>query len=88
MTTHAHLLPVLQEGALETDIERLLLEGGRLEEAGDFAGAAETFTRAIELDPLNAAAHHRRGWARAHLGDLKGELADWSKAIEIGRAHV
>ncbi len=83
MTTHAHLLPVLQEGALETGIERLLLEGGRLEEAGDFTGAAETFTRAIERDPLNAVAHHRRGWARAHLGDLKGEIADWSKAIEL-----
>ena len=96
MANNRHSLPVLQEGALETErgaeprpeIERLLQEGGRLEGSGDFAGAVASFTRVIELDPRNATAHHRRGWARAHQGDLTGELEDWSKTIDLDPAFA
>ena len=58
-------------------------EGRQCCERGDFPRAIECFARAIEQDPKNALAYHRRGWARAHLGDIEGELADWSRAIEI-----
>ncbi|HLG41876.1 MAG TPA: tetratricopeptide repeat protein, partial [Planctomycetota bacterium] len=50
---------------------------------GDYQRAVDLFSRAIALDPQQADAYHRRGWARAHLGDLEGELSDWTRAIEL-----
>lgn len=48
-----------------------------------FQQAIECYDRVLNLDPGNSIAWHHRGWAKAHLGDIKGELADWNKAIEL-----
>lgn len=61
----------------------LIEEGDSLQKSGFFEGAIESYTKAIELNPENAHAYHKRGWARAHLGDIAGEFEDWSKAIEL-----
>ncbi|MBI4616076.1 MAG: tetratricopeptide repeat protein [Planctomycetes bacterium] len=50
---------------------------------GDFTGAIEDYTRAIELDPKNAGAHDGRGNARTQQGDLAGAIEDFTRAIEI-----
>lgn len=48
----------------------------------DFYSAIEHYSAAIELDPENAELYHKRGWSKAHVGDIQGELEDWTKAIE------
>lgn len=48
----------------------------------DFYSAIEYYTAAIEMDIKNAELYHKRGWSKAHIGDIKGELEDWTKAIE------
>lgn len=73
------------EEAQETKalVQRLMEEGARCYDSGDFSRAIASFTEVIEHDPANASAYYWRGWARAHVGDIQGEQEDWSKAIEL-----
>jgi tetratricopeptide (TPR) repeat protein len=52
-------------------------------QAGDLSGAAESYSKAVEVDQKFAAALHFRGKARAGLGDLKAGISDHTKAIRI-----
>ncbi|HTU88745.1 MAG TPA: tetratricopeptide repeat protein [Gemmataceae bacterium] len=58
-------------------------KGTLLMRQGDFDGAIDAFTRAIELDPRFASAYCNRGLARIDKGDFDGAIADSSKAIEL-----
>lgn len=51
--------------------------------AWDWAQADTRLRRAIELDPQNAAAHHRFGWLRAIGGDLDGGLTELRRAEQL-----
>ena len=68
--------------------ESLLLieEGDRLQSLNDFLGSINAYSSAIEKDPFNAYTYYKRSWSRAQTGDIKGELEDWEKAIEINPA--
>ena len=68
----------------ETDVlQSLMLEGDNYQKNCDFLQAIQCYDTVIERDPLNAGAHHKRGWSKAHLGDIQGELEDWTKAVEL-----
>ncbi len=51
-------------------------------EAGNYQGAIDDYTKAIEINPQNAIAYNNRGIARFKLGDYQGSSADYTKAIE------
>ncbi|WAL60393.1 tetratricopeptide repeat protein [Thermocoleostomius sinensis] len=51
--------------------------------SGDYAGAIDQFTQAIELDPDFAPAYGSRGLVRAASGDMEGAILDYSRAIEL-----
>ncbi|MCX8071647.1 MAG: hypothetical protein N3C12_04245 [Candidatus Binatia bacterium] len=82
VTRNERLQPPQGERA-RSNVEELWEEATRREVANDFAGAVMCWTQVIALDPCNPIAYHRRGWARAQLGDLQGEIEDWSTAIEL-----
>ncbi len=75
----------------EIKTAQLMKEGDNFLKKLDFRQAVNKYTEAIELDTyppsggLSEASvvYHKRGWAKAHLGDIKGELDDWNKAIEL-----
>ena len=50
---------------------------------GDFNGAIEDYTKAIEIDPNDAMAYNNRGNAKHELSDYHGAIEDYTKAIEI-----
>ena len=52
-------------------------------QTGDFRGAAESYGKAIEIDPKFAAAFYFRGNAYAALNDLKAAISEHTKAIRI-----
>ena len=49
---------------------------------GDYYGAISDFTKAIEINPSEAA-YYNRGWNKQKLEDYYGAIADYTKAIEI-----
>lgn len=50
---------------------------------GDFAGAKNSFTRAIELDRLYADAYRGLGMTDLELKDYEGSYHAWLKAVDI-----
>ena len=50
---------------------------------GDYRGAIEAYTKAIQADSLNFAAWFHRGTAHEHLGELEPAIADYDRAIQI-----
>lgn len=64
------------------EIKLLIESGDRYLDTKDFYTAIDCYTAAIELAPANAILYHKRGWAKAYTGDIKGELEDWNMAIE------
>ena len=50
---------------------------------GDFDGAMADFTKAIKLNPKDAAAYEGYGGVKAIKGDLDGAIADFSKAVQL-----
>lgn len=52
-------------------------------ELGDFAGAVQDFTTAIQGDPKNAFAYNNRAWARQNLGRFDEAIADYDEAIRL-----
>jgi len=68
--------------------KQLINEGVARYEKGDLDGAIADYTKAIELDPRNAAAYNNRGAARKNKGDVDGAIADYDKAIELDPRYV
>jgi tetratricopeptide (TPR) repeat protein len=60
-----------------------LEEGMARHQTGDFRGAAESYSKAIEIDPKIAVAFHFRGNAYSALGDAKAAISEYTKAIRI-----
>jgi len=67
------------------------------ESEGDFAGAADEYTKAIESDPSYAEAYYDRANALRHLSninstsypdDTKSAIADYTKAIELSPDYL
>ena len=52
-------------------------------EQGNYQGAINDFTKAIENNPQERYAYLNRGVAKAKLEDYQGAVADHTKAIEI-----
>jgi tetratricopeptide (TPR) repeat protein len=50
---------------------------------GDFEGAAEAFTGAVELDPRYGPAYHNRGFAHFQAGDWQQAKGDFDRAIAL-----
>ena len=53
-------------------------------EAGNYQGAINDFTKALEINPQNADAYYNRGIARGLVNDLEGACRDWRKAADFG----
>ncbi len=60
-----------------------LEDGMARHQTGDFRGAAESYSKAIAIDPKLAAAFHFRGNAYTALGDRKAAISEYTKAIRI-----
>ena len=60
-----------------------LSEAGNLYYKGDFNGAVQHCTQAIELDASNATAYSIRGAIYYRLNDFNSALADYNKAISF-----
>ena len=58
-------------------------EGGAKLDGGDVAGAIESYSRAIELDPNLAKAYCDRGLAKDRFHDTQGTTEDCGKALEL-----
>lgn len=54
-------------------------------EAGNIQAAIADYSRAIELDPKNAAPYNNRGNAKYKNGDKKGAIKDLNRAAELFR---
>ena len=50
---------------------------------GDYTGAFEDFSKAIELTPASALAYNNRGLSRVKTEDFDGAVNDFSKAMEL-----
>ena len=50
---------------------------------GDFRGAIQDFTKAIDINPNDANAYYYRGLAKSDLDDFRGAIQDFTKAIDI-----
>jgi tetratricopeptide (TPR) repeat protein len=57
-------------------------------DAGDQAKAIECFTRAIDINPCDAASHFHRGMALQKLQHWEAALASYDKAIALTPDHV
>jgi uncharacterized membrane protein len=49
----------------------------------DFIGAAEAFTKAVEMDSRYGPAYHSRGFAYYHAGEYLQAKSDFDRAIEL-----
>lgn len=57
--------------------------GKVLFDKSDFAGAIDSFSKAIELKPAWAEPYFRRGYARRMHGELNAAVQDFDKATEL-----
>jgi tetratricopeptide (TPR) repeat protein len=66
-------------------VEAVLVSGQAAEKAksGDYSGAAEATTRAIDLWPQNAWLYARRGEYRYQLRDYAGAVTDLDQALQL-----
>jgi|GEM_PF-1802541 len=56
--------------------------------AGQFAAAADTFTRILAADPKSSMGYHFRGNAYDNLGDRQKAIKDWIQAARLGDASL
>jgi tetratricopeptide (TPR) repeat protein len=57
--------------------------GRRLWREQRYRDAANSFARALDLDPASAVAHNNLGWAREEAGDESGALYHYGCAVEL-----
>ncbi len=72
----------MQVSFAETD-QGYYIEAGVKYQAGDYKGAIELYTKAIELNPELAVAYNNRAAAEVRLQRYEAALKDYDKAIEI-----
>src|SRR5208282_1749548 len=84
-TVFAGLVFLLTVSAFAADrrTERALKEGLRLEAAGQFASAEQSFTEVIAQDPSEGTAYLHRGRVRLLTGRAKEALEDSDAAIRL-----
>jgi Flp pilus assembly protein TadD len=63
--------------------EECLKQGISKTERGDFIGAIQAYTQAIQLDANYAWAYGNRGVLRAQQGDSAGALKDYESAAKL-----
>ncbi len=51
---------------------------------GDFKGAIDDYSKAIELDSTNGKVYYDRGILKDHVGDKIGACQDWKKSRKLG----
>ena len=56
--------------------------------SGDYSGAIEDCSKAIELNPENAIAYYNRGGAKLRQENYRGAIEDYSKVIELNPEFV
>src|SRR6476646_3080895 len=52
-------------------------------DAGNYQGAIDNFTQALQLNPKDADAYYNRGYARHVLGKYQEAIADYTEAIRL-----
>ena len=57
--------------------------GNKKFDEGDYQGAIDDYSKAIELDLKNINAWSYRGAAKIRLEDYQGAIDDYSKALEL-----
>lgn len=65
------------------DVVRLIQEAIDRSEEGDYDGAVELLTRAVETDSTNPQAYHERAMALANLDRDHEAVADFEKALAL-----
>lgn len=73
--------PVVPVRSAEADA--LFEQAFAKQEAGNFQGAIEDYTRAIQLNPNDAIAYNNRGNAYLDLNSPQTAIADYNRAIQI-----
>jgi tetratricopeptide (TPR) repeat protein len=64
--------------------DRIILEVGiSRHEFGDYKGAIEAYTMAIEINPEFSLAYNNRGISKSALGDDRGAIEDFTRSLEI-----
>ncbi|MEQ8762828.1 MAG: DUF3352 domain-containing protein, partial [Planctomycetota bacterium] len=58
--------------------------GQSLQASGDLKGAIGVYTRVLEEEPGNGAAHFQRGYCYHSLGEYQKSIPDFQKASELG----
>jgi len=81
LTTGAILLSNLAANAQSADT--YYNKGNAKSRSGDYQGAIDDYSKAIEINPQDADAYYNRGIAKRESGDNQGAIADYGKAIEI-----
>ncbi len=79
-----HQVDEQRNAAREATLASTLLSfGDRQYKATDYAGAAETFRRALDLDPNNPVIYYRLGYVLTYQGELEAALQNHRKSLEI-----
>ena len=76
------------EGILGKKTNPLLNEADKLSKAGDHKGAIELYDKMIEQEPKGVAYYGFRGREKAKIGDMKGAIADFDKADQLGIPEI
>lgn len=73
---------------LEYDLTDVYIDRAQLKrDLGDYRGAIQDFSKAIELNPNNAYAYMRRGFVKIKLVDQRGAIQDFNKAVELSPSN-
>ncbi len=68
--------------------ERIILDvGNTRHEFGDYRGAIEAFTLALEVNPQFALAYNNRGISKAMMGNDEGAIEDFTRSLEINENY-
>lgn len=85
--SHPWLLPYRER--LHQGLTRLLLQAGQsLEDGGQWAGAAQWYSRAVQADPLCEALHYRLMQCHQQTHQLADALAAYQRCSELLREVV
>ena len=64
-----------------TSFHQYANQGVKRYNSGNYRGALDAYTKAIEIEPQNAALYSYRGDAKRNLKDFQGAIVDYTKAI-------
>lgn len=73
---------------LEYDLTDVYIDRAELKrDLGDYRGAIQDFSKAIELNPNDAYAYMLRGFTKIKLADQQGAIQDFNKAVELSPSN-